>query len=155
MTTFDRRQLLKLGLGAAAAATLAACGDDDAGPAAAGNGGKDYTGPKVQLNLWNGFTGGDGDIFKKLVDQFTAEHANVAVSVATYKWDDYYAKLPGAVSSGNGPDIAVMHIDMLATFAARKVIQPIDDVASALSLTESDFAPVVWRGGIYRDKRYG
>jgi multiple sugar transport system substrate-binding protein len=70
MTTFNRRQLLGLGLGAAAAVTLAACGDDDKGPAATGNGGKDYTGPKVTVNLWNGFTGGDGDIFKKLVDQF-------------------------------------------------------------------------------------
>jgi multiple sugar transport system substrate-binding protein len=155
MTTFNRRQILGLGLGAAAAVTLAACGDDKTGPAAAGNGGKDYTGPKVQLNLWNGFTGGDGDIFKKLVDQFNGEHANIAITVATYKWEDYYAKLPGAVSSGNGPDIAVMHMDMLATFAARKVIQPIDDVASALGLTESDFAPTVWKGGLYQAKRYG
>lgn len=155
MTTFNRRQLLGLGLGTAAAVTLAACGDDDTAPAATGNGGKDYTGPKVSLNLWNGFTGGDGDIFKKLVDQFNAEHANIAITVATYKWEDYYAKLPGAVSSGNGPDIAVMHMDMLATFAARKVIQPVDDVASALGLSESDFAPTVWKGGIYQSKRYG
>jgi len=155
MTTFNRRQLLGLGLGAAAAVSLAACGNDDKTPAATGNGGKDYTGPKVALNLWNGFTGGDGDIFKKLVDQFNAEHANIAITVATYKWEDYYAKLPGAVSSGNGPDVAVMHMDMLATFAARKVIQPIDDVASALGLSESDFATTVWKGGIYQSKRYG
>ncbi|GAA3240572.1 ABC transporter substrate-binding protein [Dactylosporangium siamense] len=155
MTTFNRRQLLGLGLGAAAAVSLAACGDDDKGPATTGNGGKDYTGPKVTINLWNGFTGGDGDIFKKLVDQFNTEHANIAITVATYKWEDYYAKLPGAVSSGNGPDIAVMHMDMIATFAARKVIQPVDDVASALGLSESDFAATVWKGGLYQSKRYG
>ncbi|WP_238013388.1 ABC transporter substrate-binding protein [Dactylosporangium sp. AC04546] len=151
----SRRRLLGLGLGAAAGLALAGCGDDDAGPSTAGNGGKDYTGPKVSLNLWNGFTGGDGDIFKKLVDQFNAEHANIALTVATYKWEDYYAKLPGAVSSGNGPDIAVMHMDQLATFAARKVIQPVDDVAGALGLTESDFAATVWKGGMYGGKRYG
>jgi len=155
MTTFNRRQMLGLGLGAAAAVTLAACGDDDAEPGATGNGGKDYTGPKVQLNLWTGFTGGDGDIFKKLLDQFNAEHNNIALTMSTYKWEDYYAKLPGAVSSGNGPDVAVMHMDMLATFAARKVIQPVDDVASALGLSESDFAATVWKGGIYQSKRYG
>ena len=131
----SRRRLLGLGVGLGAAATLglAACGDDDdAGSSGGGNGGKDYTGPKVSLNLWNGCTGGDGDIFKKLVDQFNTEHNNIAITVATYRWEDYYAKLPGAVSSGNGPDIAVMHMDQLATFAARKVIQPVDDVASAL-----------------------
>ncbi|WP_432990551.1 ABC transporter substrate-binding protein [Dactylosporangium sp. CA-233914] len=158
-TDISRRRLLglSLGLGAAAALGLAGCGGSDQPTASTGNGngGKDYTGPKVQLNLWNGFTGGDGDIFKKLVDQFNGEHANIAISVATYKWEDYYAKLPGAVSSGNGPDVAVMHIDMLATFAARRVIQPIDDVASALGLSEADFATTVWKGGLYQGKRYG
>lgn len=157
-TEWSRRRLLGYGLGLGAAATLgvAACGnDDDAGSAGAGDGGKNYTGPKVSLNLWNGFTGGDGDIFKKLVDQFNGEHANIAITVATYRWEDYYAKLAGAVSSGNGPDLGVMHMDQLATFAARKVIQPIDDVAAALELSEKDFAPTVWRGGLYQKKRYG
>ncbi|MEV1143283.1 ABC transporter substrate-binding protein [Micromonospora sp. NPDC049799] len=153
----SRRRLLGLGLGlgAAASLTLAGCGgDDDAGPAA-GNGGKDYTGPKVDLKLWNGFTGGDGDIFKTLVNQFNTEHQNIAVSVATYQWEDYYNKLPGAASSGNGPDIAVMHMDQLATFAARGVITELDDVAKTLELSEGDFAPTVWKGGLYNDKRYG
>ena len=77
------------------------------------------------------------------------------MTVATYQWEDYYAKLPGAVSSGNGPDIAVMHMDQLATHAARQIIQPLDDVATALELTEADFAPTVWKGGMYQDKRYG
>ncbi|MFI7577941.1 ABC transporter substrate-binding protein [Micromonospora sp. NPDC049497] len=153
----SRRRLLGLGLGlgAAASLTLAGCGgDDDAGPAA-GNGGKDYTGPKVDLKLWNGFTGGDGDIFKSLVNQFNTEHQNIAVSVATYQWEDYYNKLPGAASSGNGPDIAVMHMDQLATFAARGVITELDDVAKTLELSEGDFAPTVWKGGLYNEKRYG
>ncbi|MFI7603876.1 ABC transporter substrate-binding protein [Micromonospora sp. NPDC049366] len=154
----SRRRLLGLGLGlgAAASLTLAGCGggSDSSGPAA-GNGGKDYTGPKVDLKLWNGFTGGDGEIFKTLVNQFNTEHQNIAVSVATYQWEDYYNKLPSAASSGNGPDIAVMHMDQLATFAARGVITELDDVATTLGLTESDFAPTVWKGGIYNNKRYG
>ena len=116
-------RLIKLAaLGLVGALALTACGDDDDTTAGSNTGGKEYTGPKVSLTLWNGFTGGDGDIFKKLVDQFNTEHANIAITVATYRWEDYYAKLPGAVSSGNGPDIAVMHMDQLATFAARKVI---------------------------------
>ncbi|MET7819066.1 ABC transporter substrate-binding protein [Micromonospora zamorensis] len=155
----SRRRLLGLGLGlgAAASLTLAGCGGDDdsaSGPAA-GNGGKEYTGPKVDLKLWNGFTGGDGEIFKTLVNQFNTEHKNIAVSVATYQWEDYYNKLPGAASSGNGPDIAVMHMDQLATFAARGVITELDDVAKNLELAEGDFAPTVWKGGLYNNKRYG
>jgi multiple sugar transport system substrate-binding protein len=152
----SRRRVLGLGLGlgTATALTLAGCGGDDEAPQT-GNGGKDYTGPKVDLKLWNGFTGGDGDIFKSLVDKFNAEHANIAVAVSVFKWEDYYTKLPSAVSSGNGPDIGVMHMDALATSAARQVIMPLDDVASALGLSENDFAPTVWKGGIYNGKRYG
>jgi multiple sugar transport system substrate-binding protein len=154
----SRRHVLGLGagLGAATALSLAGCGGGSkTGTTASGNGGKEYTGPKVDLKLWNGFTGGDGEIFKKLVTQFNSEHQNIAITVATYQWEDYYAKLPGAVSSGNGPDIAVMHMDQLATHAARQIIQPLDDVASALGLSEGDFAPTVWNGGIYKSKRYG
>lgn len=154
----SRRRLLGLGvgLGAAATLTLAGCGGGSASKStSAGNGGKDYTGPKVDLKLWNGFTGGDGDIFKKLVEQFNSEHQNIAIAVSTYRWEDYYAKLPGAVSSEAGPDIAVMHMDQLATFAARGVITELDDVAKALELNEGDFAPTVWKGGLYHDKRYG
>ena len=48
-----------------------------------------------------------------------------------------------------------MHADDLATNAARQVIGPLDDVATALKLTEADFAPIAWNGGLYQDKRYG
>ena len=70
----------------------------------------------------------------------------------TMQWADYYAKLPTAVPTGKGPEIAIMHVDSVATNAARRVIQPLDDVAKALQLTESDFAPVPWKAGhVQRD----
>ena len=156
----SRRSVLGLGAAATAALTLGACkdsaqpgsdGNEGAQPTSGGDGGK---GP-VQLTLWNGFTGGDGDIFKKLVDRFNKDHANIAVAVVVYKWADYYTKLPAAVASGNGPDLAVMHSDQLATNAARNVIMPLDDVASALKLPEGDFTPAVWKAGLYKNKRYG
>ena len=50
--------------------------------------------------------------------------------------------------------MAVIHLDSVATMAARKSIQPLDDVAKALDLKGSDFAKVPWVAGIYRDVRY-
>lgn len=159
MNLISRRGLLGTGLAVGATAGLAACGKSattpTTGASATGDGGAaGYDGPKVALAFWNGFTGGDGAYMKKLVDQFQTEHANIAVTVQTMQWGDYYTKLPTAVQSGKGPDIAVMHVDSVATNAARKVIQPLDDVASALQLTEDDFAPVPWQAGIYKDVRY-
>ncbi len=155
-----RRGFLATSLGAAATIGLAACSAGSAGvpggnQAPSGGGGAEgYDGPAVTLTFWNGFTGGDGPIMRKLVQEFMTEHDNIKVTMNTLQWADYYAKLPSAVTAGKGPDIAIMHVDSVATNAARRVIQPLDDVATALKLSEEQFAPVPWKAGIYQDKRY-
>jgi multiple sugar transport system substrate-binding protein len=161
----NRRQFLGLGAGAGASMLLAACGGGtSAPPPGAGGGGggggefgsgTEYTGPSVSLAFWNGFTGGDGPFMRQLVDQFNGEHNNIKVSMNVQQWEDFYPKVPTAVSSGNGPDIAVMHIDQLATNAARRVIIPVDEVATVLGLQQNDFAPAVWSAGVWQEKRYG
>ena len=159
-SSLSRRSFLATSLGAAATVGLAACGGGSAGPpgqqqsAPGGGGASGYDGPKVTLAFWNGFTGGDGAYMKKLVQRFNSEHPNIAVTMNVMQWDQYYAKLPTAVTSGNGPEIAIMHVDSVATNAARRVIQPLDDVANALGLSEADFAPIPWKAGIYNNQRY-
>lgn len=162
MRTMSRRNLLGVSAGALALGGLSACGggksatDQGGGNnEASGDGGKGgYDGPAVTLAFWNGFTGGDGAYMKKIVDAFHKEHDNIKVEFNTMQWSDFYTKLPTAVSSGKGPDICVMHVDSVATNAARNVIQPLDDVAKALDLKGDDFAEVPWKAGIYKDKRY-
>lgn len=161
-TSLTRRTLLTGSLALGAAGSLAACGpgssnvpgSEPQGPATGDGGAAGYDGPKVSLKFWNGFTGGDGPVMKKLVERFNGEHPNIEVEMTTLVWADYYAKLPSAVTAGKGPDIGVMHVDSVPTNAARKVIQPLDDVAEALGLSESDFAPIPWRAGVYNDVRY-
>ena len=156
------RRLLLGSFGAVGAASaLAACSGTSTPPGAgapssgAFGEGETYTGPKVALAFWNGFTGGDGPYMKKMVDEFNKANPNVTVSMNTLQWGDFYSKVPNAVSSGSGPDVAAMHIDQLATNAARRVIIPVDEIAQGLKLSEDDFAPVVWKAGVYKDNRYG
>ncbi|MEU4390965.1 ABC transporter substrate-binding protein [Kribbella sp. NPDC023855] len=160
MNTINRRLVLG-GLGAlGAAGVLAGCGSGSAGkpgagPAAGDGGAKGYDGPAVELDFWNGFTGGDGPFMRKIVDQFNSENQNIKIKMTVMQWADYYTKLPTAVSSGRGPAVAIMHVDSLATNAARNVIEPLDDVAKALDLKQDDFSEVVWKAGEYNGKRYG
>ena len=161
VSSVTRRRFLGLTGGAALGLGLAACSPGSSGVPGGANsapaataGATAYDGPEVALNFWNGFTGGDGPIMKKLVQQFTTEHSNIKVTMNTMQWADYYAKLPSAVTAGKGPEIAIMHVDSVATNAARRVIQPLDDVAKALNLSEADFAPVPWLAGIYKEQRY-
>lgn len=154
----SRRGLLAGALGTAAAVGLGACSPGSAGTpgtqqSVAGSGGADkYDGPAVALAYWNGLTGGDGPIMKKMMTDFNKAHPNITVSMTATPWVDYYAKLPAAVSNGKGPDIGIMHEYSLATNAARQVIQPLDDVATALNMKEEDFHPKVWAAGLYQGK---
>ena len=108
--------------------------------------GDTYTGPKVALAFWNGFTGGDGPFMKQMVEEFNKANPNVTVSMNTLQWADYYAKVPNAVASGAGPDVGIMHIDQLATNAARRVIIPLDEIAAGLELERGRLRP----GGLER-----
>ena len=164
MTTsfsISRRSLLGGALGAAAVAGLSACSPGSAGApgqeasVSGGGGAEGYDGPPVTLAFWNGLTGGDGPIMRKMIDDFNKANPNIKVTMTAIAWAEYFQKLPAAVSNGKAPDIGLMHADDLATNAARQVITPLDDVAAALKLTESDFAPIAWNGGLYQDKRYG
>ena len=159
---FTRRKFVAMSAGAGAAFLLAACGGESADEATGGGDGeqtgaaaKTYTGPNVSLQFWNGFTGGDGPFMRKLVDRFNAEHENVNVKMVVQQWPDYYQKVPAAVAAGRGPDVGVMHVDTLATNAARNVIIPLDDLAETLELSEEDYAKVVWDAGMWQDQRYG
>lgn len=142
------------------ALALAACGGKSTPPGAAGAtgsaaAGASYSGPAVKLSFWNGWTGADGDFAKKMVNQFNQANPNVQVQMNVFQWADFFQKLPAAVQSGNGPDVSVMHIDDIPTQAAQQVIVPIDAIAQALNFSESQFAPAVWNGGLYQNKRYG
>ena len=117
--------------------------------------GEAYDGPKLSLAYWNGFTGGDGPAMQSLVKQFVGSHDKIDIKNNTVQWTDFYQRLPAATKAGKGPDVGAMHLDQLATNAARSVIVPLDDLAGALDLSESDFAPSVWGPGIYKGKRYG
>lgn len=141
-------------IGAAAALVLTGCsasGQDSAAEEFTG----EYTGPAVELSYWNGFTGGDGPFMEKMVEEFNAEHENITVTSNTMQWADFYQRLPAAVTAGEGPDVGVMHLDQLATNAARGVILPLDDLATQLELTENDFTTEVWSAGVYKDERFG
>jgi multiple sugar transport system substrate-binding protein len=144
-------------LAAATAIILSGC--SSGGGTTPGAGGEPFTGkydgPKVELSFWNGFTGGDGPFMQKLVDEFMSEHDNITVKSNTVQWAEYYQRLPAAVTAGKGPDVGVMHLDQLATNAARQVIVPVDDLADTLKLTADDFTKEVWDAGVYKDKRYG
>ena len=137
---------------------LAGCGSGQGAGSAPQSGAEftgKYDGPKVTLDYWNGFTGGDGPTMQSMLKSFNSSQKNIVVKNNTMEWADFYQRLPAASKAGRGPHVGVMHLDQLSTNAARKVIVPLDDVAKELGLQEGDFTEAVWKPGIYNDNRYG
>ncbi|MEU3255517.1 ABC transporter substrate-binding protein [Streptomyces sp. NPDC006997] len=156
----SRRTLLGASA-AAAAGLLTACssgtkiGSDQGGATAPSFSGGAYDGPKVTLEYWNGFTGGDGPHMQAMLASFNQRFGDrITVKNTTRQWADLYPAMPTAIAAGKGPDVAVIHNDQIATFAARRTLMPLDDVVSALGLSEDDFIPAVWQAGIYDGQRY-
>jgi multiple sugar transport system substrate-binding protein len=152
----SRRALLSLTVAAGAGALLSACGSPtplaETGPAPASGG---YAGPPVTIEYWNGFTGGDGPAMRQLVADFNASQELITVRMNVVQWAQYYQRVIAAVHAGQGPDVGAMHVEQLATQAARRAISPLDDVVGELGLTEQEYPEQVWQAGIYQDRRYG
>jgi multiple sugar transport system substrate-binding protein len=152
---FTRRQFLTVagGVGAGALAGCAGAGAPvvDTGTALSGS----YDGPAVTISYWNGFTGGDGPAMQKLVADFNASQDLIRVEQNTVNWAQYYQRVVAAVHAGKGPDVGAMHLEQLATQAARQTINPLDDVVGELELDGAQFPTRVWEAGTYEGVRYG
>lgn len=159
MSSLSRRRFLQLTGATGASLLVGGCGSAESAAEAAAEAPEitaaTYTGPPITLALWNGFTGGDGPIFRDLIARFNDEHENIAVEMNTIRWREFYQVVPSAVATGSGPDFAIMHLDQVGTAAARGVITPLDDIADVLQLDETEFSTNVWQAGVYQDRRYG
>lgn len=154
------RKLLRTGAAAGVALTLGltlvGCsggGSSASGDEVAASGG--YTGPKVEITFWHGWTGGAAPtIVPKLVAQFNAEHANITVKAVPQEWAQIASKLPLAIKAGKGPDVAVLHGNDIATYAAQNLLLPSDSMIKDLGYTKDDFPPGVFDKGNYKGAQY-
>ncbi|MGH1525073.1 ABC transporter substrate-binding protein [Leifsonia sp. L25] len=139
-----------VGLGLA----LTACGSNS------GSGGSevssgDYTGPKVTISFWNGWTGGAAPVLvPKMIDKFNSEHKNIVVKDVPMQWSDIAQKMPLAVKAGKGPDVAVGHGDDIATYAAQGLVLKADSIVKSLGYSANDFPAGLMDAGKYNGAQY-
>jgi len=127
--------------------TLTACND---------NGNDNDDDYLVTITFWNIFTGPDGQEMVNMIDDFNAENEGVyRVNTQTIPANDFYDKLNTVVPQGQGPDVAIMHLDRIARYAQLGLLTSFDDLVEDIELNEEDYISAVWDAGIYDSKRYG
>jgi len=87
------------------------------------------TGP-VTLVFWSGFTGGDADTYKQAIAEFNSTHPNIQIDYQLQPWDTIAQKLPAAIASGSGPDIATpdYNVATVLQYAGNGLALPITNV---------------------------
>jgi multiple sugar transport system substrate-binding protein len=148
------RRLLAAALAMGVGLALSACGgSNNAGGEVAGG---SYSGPKVTVTFWNGWTGGAAPVLvPKLIQKFNTEHKNIVVKDVPMEWADLARKMPLAVKAGKGPDVAVAHGDDVATYAAQGLLLKSDAIVKSLGYSASDFPTGLMDAGKYKGAQYG
>jgi multiple sugar transport system substrate-binding protein len=108
MTKFTRRDALKLGAGATAAAGLT--GILGASPAAAQDAFTPEAGASLRVLRWSPFVKGDEDSWIANTKKFT-EKTGVEVRIDKESWEDIRPKAAVAANVGSGPDIMFVWFD--------------------------------------------
>lgn len=64
-------------------------------------------GEDIEIEFW--YWTGASELFKSVVNQYTAIHPNVKITLVENPYDDYWTKLPLALQGSNGPAIFNVH----------------------------------------------
>src|SRR6187200_1577438 len=81
-------------------------------------------------------------IIQVMTNKFNAENdIGAKVVTQTVDWGTYYDLLSATYSTGNIPDVAVMHGSTLPSFAARDLVEPVGEDLAAAGVDVEDFVP--------------
>lgn len=120
---------------------------------AAGSQEKAQEGP-IEVTFWSLFTGGDGEFFDAMIDEFNRTHTDIVAKTDTVKFDNYYTKLTTALSAKNAPDVVVVHQSNLLGYVPRGVFLPLDDLLARNNAPLDDFVKAPLEAVEYEGKTY-
>jgi len=114
----------------------ASSGSSDSSASPGGSGSKG----KTELVFWSPFSGPDGPFMKKIVDAYNEQSDSYQVKFQIQPNGDYYKLLDNAFGTKkNMPDLMIMHLDAIPTYAGKDLLQPMDDLAAKAGIQKSDF----------------
>lgn len=124
-----------------------------AAPAAVGGG---QSTANVTVAFWNPMSGQIGDVVTALVKKFN--DSNQGVTVKSDFSGDYFAtqdKLLAGLAAGKVPDLTIMEIGGIVTFATNGALLPLDDLMkSASGFNPGDFIETLMLNARYKGVTY-
>jgi len=108
----------------------------------------------VVVTFWSLFTGGDGDFFNAMIDEFNKTHTDIQLKSDPAKYTDYYTKLTTALASKNAPDVVVVHRDNMLPYVKSGALYPLDSLLKNDQAALNDFVPAPLNACRFNGKLY-
>ncbi|WP_426240329.1 extracellular solute-binding protein [Pararhizobium sp. DWP1-1-3] len=98
---------------------------------------------------------GECGIITALTNKFNAENTiGAKVVTQTVDWGAYYDLLTATYSTGNIPDVAVMHASVMPNFSDRDLLTPLTKPMADLGIDTKDFVPAALKNASAKDEVY-
>ncbi|WP_244475273.1 extracellular solute-binding protein [Rhizobium sp. Leaf341] len=98
---------------------------------------------------------GECGIITVLTNKFNAENKlGAKVVTQTVEWGAYYDQLTATYSTGNIPDVAVMHASVMPNFSGRDLLTPLSGPLKELGIPSDDFVPAALKNATANGEIY-
>ncbi|WP_426130931.1 extracellular solute-binding protein [Pararhizobium sp. PWRC1-1] len=98
---------------------------------------------------------GECGIITALTNKFNAENTiGAKVVTQTVDWGTYYDLLTATYSTGNIPDVAVMHASVMPNFSDRDLLTPLGKPLADLGIKTDDFVPAALKNATAKEEVY-
>lgn len=93
----------------------------------------------------------------KSAQAFNCDHPDIAVNISIDPnvGDDNDGKLLAAVSAHKPPDLTLSYDDVLAAWAAKGELEPLEKQIAGYHLQKSDYTPYAWNSTLWGGHQYG
>lgn len=119
-----------------------ACGGGSNNSSGSGkSSGEGGSGKATNILFWSPFSGSDGPFMKKIVDKYNSSQDQYKVEFVIHPSGEYYKQLDIALSSSKDkPDVMIMHVDKVPTYASKNQLQSMEGLADSASISKADYA---------------
>ena len=108
------------------------------------------------VTFWNLFAGGDGARMIQLEQGFRKAYPHVKLNATTLAWGiPYYTKLITSTVAGSPPNVSILHLSRMASFAPKGLFTELDPAMLAkYGITQSTVSKQAWDMAHYKGKLY-
>lgn len=157
----DRRRLLGLGIGGAAALVAAGCSGPsvtDTGAGESSSAARDYSGvkPAAKIDFWSVHPGASQDVEADLVKTFNSMQSDTTVRLVTggASYPDITQKFQAAQTSKNLPGLLTLSVDSWFQYYLNDAIAPLDPLIEKAEVDVDDYRATLWADYTYDDHQW-